>query len=210
MNWQLFSRLFGIVLLAYLSGSIPVGILLTRLFAGKDIRQAGSGNVGATNVRRVAGNKLGAAVLLGDFLKGAAPVYLAMRMQPALESPLSWELFVSLTAFFAFAGHLYPAYYLGRSGGKGVATAIGCFFVISPVACALALAVFFLTLWAWRMVSLSSICFAASLPVVVFLITHSLVFSGLAEVVFVFIVFRHSGNIRRIRRGAEPRIGKSS
>lgn len=209
MDWLMYSLLFGIVLLSYLLGSIPVGILLTRLFSGKDIRQLGSGNVGATNVRRVAGNKLGMAVLLGDILKGATPVYLAMRMYPAFESLLHWELFVSLAAFFAFAGHLYPAYFMGRSGGKGVATAIGCFLAISPVSSLLALAVFFLTLLCWRMVSLSSICFAALLPVFIFLLTRSFVFSGLAEVIFVFIFFRHAANIRRIRLGTEPRIGKS-
>jgi len=210
MTWFTLSALCGIVLLAYLAGSIPTGVLLTRLFAGKDIRRLGSGNVGATNVRRVAGNRLGASVLFGDVLKGAVPVYLAMRMHPVFGSSLQWEIFVSLAAFFAFAGHLYPAYSMGRSGGKGVATAIGCFLLISPIACALALAVFFLTLQRWRMVSLSSICFAALLPVFVFLKTHSAVFSVLAAVLFMFIFFRHTANIRRIRQGTEPRIGKKN
>ena len=210
MTWLTLSALCGIVLLAYLSGSIPTGVVLTRLFAGKDIRQLGSGNVGATNVRRVAGNRLGAVVLFGDVLKGAVPVYLAMWMHPVFESSFRWEIFVSLTAFLAFAGHLYPAYYMGRSGGKGVATAVGCFLLISPGACTLALAVFILTLWRWRMVSLASICFAALLPVFVFLKTHSAVFSVLAAVLFIFIFLRHAANIRRIRQGYEPRIGKST
>jgi acyl phosphate:glycerol-3-phosphate acyltransferase len=208
MNWLTLLLLLGMVLLAYLVGSIPVGILLTRLFSDKDIRRLGSGNVGATNVRRVAGNQLGAAVLLGDVLKGATPVYLAMRLYPMFESFFHWELFVSLAAFFAFAGHLYPAYFMGRSGGKGVATAIGCFLMISPVACGLALAVFFLTLWRRRMVSLASICFAAALPVFTSFRTHSVIFSGLATLIFIFILFRHAANIRRIRQGTEPRIRK--
>ena len=208
MNWQMVSLSFGVALLAYLAGSIPVGILLTRLFSSKDIRRLGSGNVGATNVRRVAGNRLGAAVLFGDLLKGAAPVYLAMRVCPLFESVPHRELFVSLAAFLAFAGHLYPVYFMGRSGGKGVATAIGCFLMISPVACFLALAAFFITLWRWRMVSLSSLCFAAVLPLFTSYRTHSLFFSGLAALIFLFILVRHTGNIRRIRQGTEPRIGK--
>ena len=191
---------------AYLLGSIPTGVLLTRFLAGKDIRRTGSGNIGATNVRRIAGNKLGAAALLGDMLKGAVPVYLAMRMHPGAAHGCWWELWVSLTVFGAFAGHLYPVYFKGRFGGKGVATAAGCFLIISPVAVAAAALVFVLVVWRRRMVSLGSLSAAAVLPVFVWSFYRSPMFSALAVIISVFIFYRHSGNIRRIREGTEFRL----
>jgi glycerol-3-phosphate acyltransferase PlsY len=198
--------LLAVVLTAYFIGSIPTGILLTRWFAGTDIRKSGSGNVGATNVRRVAGNALGAAVLLMDMLKGAVPVYLATHLHAIFSTALIWEICVSLAALSAFAGHLYPVYFKGRSGGKGVATAAGCFLMISPVSVAGAAVIFILMVWRSRMVSMGSLSAAAVVPAFVWLSSGSRVFSTLAVLVAVFIFHRHWDNIRRISEGTEPRI----
>ncbi len=190
---------------AYLIGSIPTGVLVTRLFTGRDIRRLGSGNIGATNVRRVAGNRLGAMVLLGDLLKGFLPVFLAVKTVPLGESRW-WTVCVALTALGAFIGHLYPIYSKGRGGGKGVATAAGCFMAISPAALAGAGLVFVLVAWWRRMVSLGSLFAAVALPVFVWFLNGSVVYTASGVVMAVFIFVRHSGNIRRMRGGTEPRI----
>jgi glycerol-3-phosphate acyltransferase PlsY len=192
----------GVLPAAYLIGSIPTGVLVTRLATGRDVRRLGSGNIGATNVRRVAGNRMGAVVLLGDMLKGFLPVLFVMRL--AGGDPAS-SVYVALTALCAFLGHLFPVYLKGR-GGKGVATAAGCFMPISPVAMAATVLVFVLVVWRRRLVSLGSLGAAGALPVLVWLQNRSIIYSALGVVVAVLIFFRHSANIRRLREGTEPRI----
>jgi glycerol-3-phosphate acyltransferase PlsY len=194
--------LAGVFLAAYLIGSIPTGVLVTRLFTGRDVRRQGSGNIGATNVRRVAGNRLGAVVLIGDVLKGFLPVFVVMRLA---SEDSAWSVSVALTGLGAFLGHLYPIYLKGR-GGKGVATAAGCFLSISPLALAGAVFVFILAVWRRRVVSLGSLGAAGALPVLVWLHSRSMIFTALGGVMAVFIFFRHSGNIRRLREGIEPRL----
>jgi glycerol-3-phosphate acyltransferase PlsY len=194
--------LAGAFLAAYLIGSIPTGVLVTRLATGRDIRRQGSGNIGATNVRRVAGNRLGAVVLLGDVLKGCLPVLVVMGL--TREDPAG-SVYVALTGLGAFLGHLYPIYLKGR-GGKGVATAAGCFLPISPLALAGAVLVFVLVVWRRRVVSLGSLGAAGVLPVFVWLRSGSAIFTAMGGVMAVLIFLRHSGNIRRLREGVEPRI----
>jgi glycerol-3-phosphate acyltransferase PlsY len=122
----------GLLLLAYLLGSIPWGLFLTRIFSGHDIRLKGSRNIGATNVMREAGALPGLLTLTGDFLKGAIPVYLALLAFGSANG--SADIFLAGVALAAFLGHLYPLYLKFRDGGKGVATAAGCFAVVSPAA----------------------------------------------------------------------------
>lgn len=195
----------GAILLAYLLGSIPFGIVLTRLFTDIDIRKAGSGNIGATNVRRLAGTPLGVLTLIGDVAKGAAPVALSQTLPPP--TWLADDIGVSLVALAAFCGHLYPAYTRMKEGGKGVATAAGCLAVISPVAVLAALAVFLLAAVASKRVSAGSLAGAAALPAAVWWTTHSAAFSGCALVLAVGIFVRHRANIRRLIDGTEPTIG---
>ena len=121
----------GLPLLAYLLGSIPWGLLLTRRFTSADIRRRGSGNIGATNVARVAGPAWGLATLGGDFGKGWAPVAVALHL--GLPEPV-FEPYAVAVALLAGLGHLFPVYTRLRGGGKGVATAAGGFFVLSPSA----------------------------------------------------------------------------
>jgi glycerol-3-phosphate acyltransferase PlsY len=191
---------------AYLLGSIPWGLVLTRLFTSKNIRQEGSGNIGATNVRRVAGTKLGLLTLAGDILKGAVPVWLAVSLT---DSSGFWASFyISLVAFAAFLGHLYPIYMKFKNGGKGVATAAGCFAVISPPALGVVILVFILFVCGFNRVSAASLGAAAVLPVAVWKATGSGVLTGCAAATAVFIGFRHKENITRLLSGTEPTIWK--
>ena len=191
---------------AYLLGSIPWGLILTRLFTPVDIRLSGSGNIGATNVVREAGLKLGIITLAGDILKGAVPVWLATSTTSTNDT---WSaLFVALVSLAAFMGHLYPIYMKFKTGGKGVATAAGCFAVISPVAMAISILVFIMMVCWSNRVSLASLVAAAVLPIAVWKVTHSQIITGCAVIMMIFIYFRHMDNIKRLLAGTEPSIWK--
>lgn len=191
--------LFFLVLGAYLIGAIPTGVILTRLAGGEDIRNAGSGNIGATNVYRVAGRKLGVITLIGDCLKGAVPTLLAQQTFNLSETG------VALVALAAFIGHCYPVY-LGFKGGKGVATALGIFLVLSPISVLCILVVFVLILWKWRYISLASISSAASIPPLVLLFERSLPLFVATLLIGGIVIWRHKGNIELLRRGTENKF----
>ncbi|MBJ6726608.1 glycerol-3-phosphate acyltransferase [Geomonas sp. Red875] len=182
------------VLCAYLLGSIPTGLLLGKAF-GIDIRKQGSGNIGATNVYRTAGKKLGILTLLGDCLKGLLPVLIARA------AGLS-EAMIAGVALAAFLGHVYTVF-LGFKGGKGVATALGVFLGISPLAILLALAVFVPVLYKWRYVSLASITAAGVAPLAVAVIEQRVEPTAMALVISFIVVWRHRENIARLRAGTE-------
>jgi len=184
------------IVIAYLIGAIPCGIVLTRLFGKADIRQAGSGNIGATNVYRVAGRGLGIATLIGDTLKGVLPTFFATQ------SPGFSAAQIALIAAVTFLGHLYPVY-LGFKGGKGVATALGIFLVLSPKAVLVAFAVFALVLWKWRYISLGSISAAAAIPWLVLLFEGSVWLFGAALFIGAMVIVRHRGNIERLKNSSE-------
>jgi glycerol-3-phosphate acyltransferase PlsY len=187
-------------------GSIPWGLILTRLFTPINIRQVGSGNIGATNVGRMAGPKFGVLTLAGDILKGAFPVWMAVSMTTPNDV---WDaLYVAIVAFAAFTGHLYPVYMKFKNGGKGVATAAGCLGVISPVALVILILVFIMFVCWSNRVSLASLAAAAVLPVAIWKATGSKVMLGYAVVTSIFIYFRHMDNIKRLLTGTEPPIWK--
>ncbi|MFH0812660.1 MAG: glycerol-3-phosphate 1-O-acyltransferase PlsY [Pseudomonadota bacterium] len=191
----------GLILIAYLCGSIPTGLILSRFFAHIDIRTYGSRNIGATNVYRTAGKKLGALTLLGDIIKGFLPVYITHKVTGA-------EVWVCLAALAAFLGHLYPVY-LKFSGGKGVATALGAFLVLSPKILLFSLLIFIIVLGVFRYVSLSSIAAAASVPLLMFFppYQYSNTYRITALIVALMITYRHKENIKRIINGDESKIG---
>jgi glycerol-3-phosphate acyltransferase PlsY len=191
--------LFFLVLAGYLIGAIPTGVILTRLAGGEDIRSAGSGNIGATNVYRVAGRKLGVVTLIGDCLKGAVPTLLAQQTFNLSETG------VALVALAAFIGHCYPVY-LGFKGGKGVATALGIFLVLSPLSVLCILGVFVLILWKWRYISLASISSAASIPPLVLLFERSLPLFVATLFIAAIVIWRHKGNIELLRSGTENKF----
>jgi glycerol-3-phosphate acyltransferase PlsY len=193
---------FGIPLLAYLLGAIPFGVVWTRLFAAADVRRSGSGNIGATNVARVAGLRLGLATLVCDFLKGFGPAWLAGSLAPA--SGIPGDFLAAAAALSAFGGHLYPVYTRFRGGGKGVATAAGGFTALAPSAALAAALVFLLVFAVGRRVSAASLAGAAVLPFAVYAAGGSAAAALGALICAAFIFGRHRENIRRLVRGTEP------
>jgi glycerol-3-phosphate acyltransferase PlsY len=189
---------------AYLAGSIPWGLILLRCLHATDLRRAGSGNIGATNAHRIGGMTVGLLTLVGDLLKGLVPLMLGLELVGP--RPTSWAAaYLSLLALACFTGHLYPIYLGFRDGGKGVATTLGCFLAISPLACLVALLVFTLFLCLTSRVSAASLAGAASLPPAVWGATASPVFTACAALLAAMIFWRHSTNIGRLLRGTEPR-----
>ena len=183
--------------IGYLLGSIPTGVILARVMGLGDLRQIGSGNIGATNVLRT-GNKTAAALtLLGDALKGAAAVLLAR----AMAAPDA----VQIAALAAFLGHCFPVWLRFR-GGKGVATFLGVVLALTPLGGAIACAIWALTAWIARMSSLAALLAAGWTPVVVILIGQGRL-SLLTLALAILVYIRHAANIRRLRTGTEPRIG---
>jgi len=193
----LFMPLF-LLLVAYLVGSIPFGLLLARTM-GVDVRRAGSGNIGATNVARLAGRKLGVLTLLADMAKGAIPMLLAGVILGGGDGSRSWVILCGLSAFL---GHLFPLY-LGFRGGKGVATALGVFLVMQPLAALFCLAVFIVTVKISGYVSLGSLSAAALMPFFVWLLRGEPFTLAVATVMALLIWLRHRDNIVRLRRGEE-------
>ena len=194
--------LWGFALFAYLLGSIPWGVIWTRLFTSADIRQQGSGNIGTTNVSRVAGPTLGLLTFAGDILKGAIPVYLALKF--AGQNQGINDFFLAIIGLAAFFGHLFPISMKFKNGGKGVATAAGCFVVLAPLACLAALSAFIVVLVLSRRVSAGSLAAAVVLPIACWYATHSWEISTAAVIMSVFIFIRHTDNIKRLLSGTEP------
>jgi len=194
----------GLPAFAYLLGSIPWGIVLTRVFTSVDIRQQGSGNIGTTNVSRVAGSTLGLLTFLGDVLKGAVPVYLALIL--AGKNQGTGDLLPAMVALATFFGHLYPLFMKFKGGGKGVATCAGCFVVLSPLACLAALLTFIVGLFSSKRVSAGSLAAAAVLPWGAGFSTGSVQITISAVIMAVFIYVRHRDNIKRLISGTEPKF----
>jgi glycerol-3-phosphate acyltransferase PlsY len=187
-----------LVVFAYLLGSIPTGLLLSRALAGKDPRQQGSRNIGATNVMRTAGKALGAVTLIGDVLKGIIPVVIAQWL-------VKEEFWVAGTGMAAFLGHCFPVY-LRFKGGKGVATAMGIFLPLAPVAIVLDIFFFAGVVATSRIVSVGSILGAAAMPILNWLLGYPLPSVILGICVALLIIYRHKENIKRLIGGRENRL----
>ncbi|HYR45956.1 MAG TPA: glycerol-3-phosphate 1-O-acyltransferase PlsY [Thermoanaerobaculia bacterium] len=191
----------ALVIGGYLLGSLSFALLLVRWRTGKDIRTEGSGNAGATNVLRAYGKGLGLAVALLDVAKGAAAVLLvkAVTADPR---------YAAAAGFAAVLGHVFPLYF-GFRGGKGVATAVGAFLALAPVATLVCLGVFLLLVAATRYVSLGSVVSIVLLPPAARWISNaplSIVLAAAATAVVV--VFKHLENLKRLARGEERRFGR--
>ena len=187
-----------IIIFAYLLGSIPTGLLLSRALAGKDPRQQGSGNIGATNVMRTMGKALGVITLLGDVLKGIIPVVIALWLEKE-------EFWVAGTGLAAFLGHCFPVY-LRFKGGKGVATALGVFLPLAPIAVVLDIFFFAGVVATSRMVSMGSLLAAAAMPILIWLLGYPLPSVILGICVALLIIYRHRENIKRLLTGGENRL----
>ncbi len=182
---------------AYLIGAIPFGFLLVKWKTGADIRASGSGNIGATNVLRTTGWSTGSATLILDIAKGYLAVWLAGRLTGGS------QMWMAAAALAVMAGHAFPVF-LGGKGGKAVATFVGAFLCLTPLPLA-ATVVVFVAIVAWtRYISMGSIVAAGAFPLAVWLISHPpLPVFGAAIVSGAFIVYRHAGNIERLRAGNE-------
>ena len=187
-----------IVIVAYLIGSIPFGYLIVRRKIGADIRQTGSGGTGATNVSRRAGKAAGILTLLLDAAKGSAAVLIAKAVAGD-----DWV--IAAAAIAALVGHIFPVW-LGFRGGKGVATAVGIFAVLAPVALLCAGVIFLGIVVTTRYVSLGSIIAAVLIPVFVWLLSGSQPLLTAAIVAAALIVFAHRGNMKRLASRTESQI----
>ena len=199
-----------VAVIAYLFGSIPFGYLLVRVFRGSDIRQSGSGNIGATNVARSGAKGLAIFTLLFDVLKGFAAVLIAEMITSGPNSALYTGRTYAVAAFaalFAIIGHMFPVW-LRFHGGKGVATGVGAFFALAPAQVGIAVAIFLIVVALTRYVSLGSIVATAAFPVLVWFwrFQHPFVFLPLV-LAAVLIIVRHGSNIRRLLAGTEHRFG---
>jgi len=187
-----------VVVVAYLLGSIPFGYLIVRRKMGADIRQTGSGGTGATNVSRRAGKAAGVLTLLLDAAKGSAAVLIARAVAGD-----DWV--IAAAAIAALVGHMFPVW-LGFRGGKGVATGVGIFLVLAPIALLCAGVIFVAIVALTRYVSLGSIIAAILIPVFVWLLNDLRPLLIAAIVGAALIVFAHRGNIQRLVSGTESRI----
>ncbi len=186
------------VLLSYLIGSIPTGLVLARS-TGVDIRRQGSGNIGATNVTRLLGKKLGILTLVGDMLKALLPMVAANHLTAGQPDQ---QAVVLLSGGAAFLGHLFPLY-LRFKGGKGVATALGVFLFIDPAAIVLSIALFGAVVALSGYVSVGSLLVSALMPLWIFIFGGSSGELLLALMVAACIWWAHRENIRRLLRGEE-------
>ena len=185
------------VIASYLLGSIPTGLLLGKAL-GVDIRSIGSGNIGATNVYRALGRRVGVITLLGDCLKGLVPVLAARWLGLS-------DIWMAAAGLAAFLGHVYTVF-LCFKGGKGVATALGVFLGSSPMAVLIALGVFALILGKWRYVSLASISAAASMPLIIAVIDRRPLIIVMALLIATLVIWKHRENIGRLKTGTEHKI----
>ena len=196
--------LLAIPFAAYLLGSIPFGLLLTKLFGGGDVRKTGSGNIGATNVARVVGPLAGILTLVFDTAKGTAAVWLAGRVS---DESAAWMM---IAAFAVLLGHCFPVW-LKFKGGKGVATALGVFLALCPLAAVSALLLFILCVAYWRYVSLGSVAAAAAMPLLIYFLwvpRHAppIIVDAGTLAIALLVIYKHDGNLQRLVEGSEPRF----
>jgi acyl phosphate:glycerol-3-phosphate acyltransferase len=188
---------------SYLIGSVPFGLLFTRLFTDIDVRSVGSGNIGATNVLRASGKKAAVLTLLADALKGFLPVFFIRLL-------FNDDLTTALSGAAAVLGHNFPVY-LGFRGGKGVATSFGVVLAVAPWTGLLCLVAWLLAALLWRYSSLSALVAFACYPLAVFAASPEMSRPGRLLSLFIFgmIYYRHRENIKRLIAGTEPKIGKN-
>jgi acyl phosphate:glycerol-3-phosphate acyltransferase len=190
-----------IALFGYLLGSVPTGIVLTRLFSRVDPRKTGSKNIGATNIYRTAGKTLGVLTLAGDVLKGAIPIWMAMMwsQHDLWDIP---ELWIAIVGLSPIVGHIFPIF-LGFKGGKGVATALGTYLVVSPSSVVIEAFLFVFIVWKWRIIALGSITCAITIPILIAIFRGERIYILLSVIIAGLILYRHQSNIARLLHGTE-------
>ena len=191
-----------IALFGYVLGSVPTGVLLTRFFSRIDPRHSGSQNIGATNIYRTAGKKLGVLTLGGDVLKGVIPIGIAMRMAGD-QWGIPADVWIAFAGLSPIVGHIFPIF-LGFKGGKGVATALGIYLPVSPIAVLIELFIFLGVVWRWRFISLASITCVITIPILIaFFRSDSQAYFILSVIIAALVIYRHQSNISRLLQGTE-------
>ena len=188
----------GLLILAYLLGSISFGLLLTRVYGGVDPRHSGSGTIGATNIARTLGKKAGVLTLLGDCAKGLVAVLLAQWWGSSL-------LISAAAALSAVLGHVFPLYY-GFRGGKGVATALGVLLPVLPLPVLGGGVVWLMVVVIWRYVSVGSILAAVIVPILAALRAAPLPLVLTASLIALLVLYTHRSNMQRLLQGREPKL----
>jgi glycerol-3-phosphate acyltransferase PlsY len=193
--------LIGIAIASYLIGSIASAVIVARIFKLPDPRLAGSGNPGATNVLRLGGKKAAIITLLGDLGKGLLPVLLLRALAAPDEA-------LAVAALLAFIGHLFPVFF-GFKGGKGVATAAGALLGLNPIIGLLTIGTWLLTARITRFSSAAAIVAAVAAALASVYLTSPPIMLAI-NLMSITLIYRHRQNIRRLLRGAEPRIGQKT
>ncbi len=190
------------IIASYLIGAVPFGLLFTRLFSGVDVRDVGSGNIGATNVLRAAGKKAAILTLLADALKGFLPVFIIRLL-------FNDDVTTALSGVAAILGHNFPVY-LKFKGGKGVATSFGVVLAVAPWTGLICLIAWLAAALIWQYSSLSALIAFACYPLVTVFVfaPPAKAYGALSLFVFGMIYYRHRENIKRLIAGTEPKIGK--
>ena len=194
-------RLIVALMLAYLIGSLPMGLWVGRIFRGIDVRDFGSGNIGATNVFRTLGPKLGIFTLALDLFKGALPVIFLPTLL-GLRPSVSVDLLVGAAAI---SGHVFSCF-LGFRGGKGVATALGVYLAISTSPTLLTILVALVIIARWGTISLASVAGAVALPVFMYGLGEPTLMLAVTCLLALIVIWRHRANMKRFLAGTEPRI----
>ncbi len=191
------------LVIAYVIGSVPSGLIIGKVFYKTDIREHGSGNLGATNTFRVLGVKAGIIVMIADILKGTLAASLPYQFQH-LQIPIEWNINPLLVGLFAVIGHMYPVF-AGFRGGKAVATSSGVVLFYEPLLFLLLVITFIITLSLFRYVSLSSMV-SSIVACIYALFTRDLLLIVIIFLLTIFIFYRHRDNIKRIKNKTEPKV----
>ncbi len=192
-------KYFVLFVISFLLGSIPSGYIICRVFKKIDIRNYGSGNIGATNVYRVCGGFLGITVLILDILKGFIPVFISKNIFH-FPSPVS-----IITGLVAIFGHIFSIFLKGK-GGKGVATSFGVIIGLFPLSALFSFILWLIILLISHIVSVASITAGFFLPIFIYLFYKDISLTILGIVIFFFVVYTHRENIKRLKKGKENRI----
>lgn len=190
------------IIVSFLCGAIPTGYLITKKFCDIDIRTKGSGNIGSTNVKRIAGRKVAVYTQIGDVLKGMIPVAVGMYLSNIINLPVSNSTYIGIIAISAILGHDYTPF-LNFNGGKGVNTTLGAFIVVSPISVVLALLAYFTLRLLTSIVSIRSITAGIVIPIVCIVMKEPVQIIVSAIIAAVLILYRHKANIIRIIHGEE-------
>lgn len=194
------------IIVSFLCGSIPTGYIIMKKFYGIDIRTKGSGNIGSTNVKRIAGLKTAVLTQAGDVIKGLVPVTLAMYISHIVVLPVPSEVYLCLVAMAAVLGHDYTPF-LSFNGGKGVNTTLGAFFLLSPFSIALGVLMYFVLKKATDIVSIRSLALGITIPLTCIIFKKPLAIIITSTLACILMIYRHKDNIKRLAHHEELKRG---